>query len=697
MEAPTWDGEGVHLYVGMPWATWIDKKTFPDQLLEAYRSRIKAMQAILREPLQVHSVCQHIRWKEHPHRFEQAGINRLWIAHKEKGWDTEGQLRLHSWPLYAVNVLDPERREGLELVPVEKKTIFASFKGAHMKHYPSDIRLRLKELAHLEGYEIEVTDFWHFNKVVYNYQIANKEGDKEAIERQEIVAYNRLLSQSLFSLCPGGSGPNTLRLWESLGTGAIPVVLSDRHELPSLSRQDQSIFNWDNALVSIPESDVTQIEDILRNINTAEAQALQANSLEAHKLSQQKTCFSHPENNDIRDSIKDGHITAPINGRRAQDIKHTKATQKLLVIGSSVSIQKEGYLPSLIEIASKKYGIQLEVLNASLGGCSTEASLAYLKGELFYDTKGFNADIAIIEKTPNERHLTYSKLTAQQKELHEEKVYENTMQLCQLCLIRGIRPILLTSFFKPNENSCWDRDAEHGYLRRSYEKAALESHTPIIDIFSELQTHHRPEDLLLDDVHLNKNGAEAMALATANALFGSKGVLNEDPPEINADTFIRDRELILLHKGNEKRFSNRLLTTFFTEITGEDRALEIHVDRETAITGLFYISDQSSTGIKITSDACDEAIDVTTFDHMSFMPRVTYKSISPVIAKSVFRITPTDKPADISKAKESYYNSKTFDPNEQWAISKYLTPLLERLDGKMPLSEKIIAVFGTQS
>lgn len=292
MEAPYWDGEGVHLYVGMPWATWIDKKTFPDQLLEAYRSRIKAMQEILREPLQVHSVCQHIRWKEHPHRFEQAGINQLWIAHKEKSWDKEGALRLHSWPLYAVNVLDPERREGLEIVPVEKKTIFASFKGAHMKHYPTDVRLRLKELAHLEGYEIEVTDLWHFNKVVYNYQIANKEGDKDAIEQQEIVAYNRLLSQSLFSICPAGAGPNTLRLWESLGVGAIPVVLSDRYEFPSLRRMGLGSDLWRDAVIDLPEAELTGLDEQIRGLSMADQQSLQEEGQRLFAASRELSCFA---------------------------------------------------------------------------------------------------------------------------------------------------------------------------------------------------------------------------------------------------------------------------------------------------------------------------------------------------------------------------------------------------------------------
>ena len=289
MEAPYWDEEGVHVYVGMPWATWIDKKTFPDQLLEATRSRTKAMAELLVEPLQVHSVCQHIRWKEHPHRFEQAGINQLWIAHKEKGWDREGALQLNGWPLYAVNVLDPERREGLEFVPVEKKKIFASFKGAHMKHYPTDIRLRLKEIAHFEGYHIEVSDLWHFNKVVYNYQIANRQLDKDAIEQDEILSYNQLLSQTLFSLCPGGSGPNTLRLWESLGTGSIPVVLSDRYEPPFEAYYDADISA---AILFHPEAELNQLPHLLSRLTPASMQSMQQAGLRYFQFCRDTLCFS---------------------------------------------------------------------------------------------------------------------------------------------------------------------------------------------------------------------------------------------------------------------------------------------------------------------------------------------------------------------------------------------------------------------
>jgi hypothetical protein len=293
---PSFSKNVVNTYVGLPWATWIDKRDLPFCLLHAFGNRFAAIRSFLADSgtiLNVHTVCQHIYWKDDQciKSFEQAGINQLWIAHKERGWDQQGQLRLHSWPLYAVNVLDPERREGLEFVPAAKKAIFASFKGAHMKHYLSDIRLKLRDLAHLDGYEIEVSDLWHFNKMVYNYQIANKEADKEAIEREEIRAYNQLLSQTLFSLCPGGAGPNTMRLWESLGTGSIPVVLSDRYEFPSLETMCPKIASWDEAIINVKESRLHKLDQLIRNLPNRRLEKMQLCGLEAFKCSQRITCF----------------------------------------------------------------------------------------------------------------------------------------------------------------------------------------------------------------------------------------------------------------------------------------------------------------------------------------------------------------------------------------------------------------------
>ena len=43
--------------------------------------------------------------------------------------------------------------------------------------------------------------------------------------------FKQVLKDSIFSLCPSGSGPNSIRLWESIAFGSIPVILAD-HYLP---------------------------------------------------------------------------------------------------------------------------------------------------------------------------------------------------------------------------------------------------------------------------------------------------------------------------------------------------------------------------------------------------------------------------------------------------------------------------------
>jgi hypothetical protein len=676
MDAPYWDGEGVHVYVGMPWATWIDKKTFPDQLLEAYRSRLKAISELLGEPLQVHSVCQHIRWKEHPHRFEQAGINQLWIAHKEKGWDQEGRLQLHSWPLYPVNVLDPERREGLEFVPVEKKTIFASFKGAHMKHYPSEIRLHLQQLTHHVDYQIEVTDLWHFNKVVYNHQVANQEADRDAIEGEEITAYNRLLSQTLFSLCPAGAGPNTLRLWESLGIGSIPVVFSDRYDFPTIPRHNDAEANWQQAVVLIPEDEVHTTHARLAGIDTQTAALMQSLCREIHAGSLRKTCFS----------ALTGEPADPAPPR----------SLRALVIGSSVSIQKAGYLPALQVLAQRSYATDLQVLNASLGGCSTQASLAYLKGELFYNTADFNADIALIEKCPNERHQRFSQLSPEQQQQHEQQVIGDTLELCAWCRQRGITPILVCSCFMPGPEASWQHAEPQGYLRRSYEAVANQAQVPLIDLHTRLGSEHELSQLLLDDVHLNETGAAAMAHVVAEALLGPQNLAASTAPAAPAHV---STELALLFRGATHTFSTRLLNTTYAEINVDPTsAITIDVEAESELTGIFYISDQESSAITITAD-CDESTARTLLllDHMSFMPRVTYRQINGLTAHRHVTIRQSTRPVDTSQAIEAYHKAKTFNPEEDWARTKYLQPLLDREQGRLETCEKIIAVFGRRS
>lgn len=268
-----------NIYVGLPWATFIDKEKDPDILLLLIASRLREVRDVLTGygiTLRVHTVCQHIFWPKQMPSFKRLGITDLWISHKQKSHDAEEGVRLHAWSLYAVNYRDPQRQTGLEIKPIFERRMLASFKGAHMKHYISKVRLDLKKLAGRPRMDVEITDEWHFNKIVYEVQVAGNHVHDKTIDQQSVVKYNRKLSNTVFSLCPVGAGPNTLRLWESLAVGAIPVVLSDTHELP-----DPQLFapgcglKWDDAIVFHPEAEVAKLEMRLRAIPLEELQNMQ--------------------------------------------------------------------------------------------------------------------------------------------------------------------------------------------------------------------------------------------------------------------------------------------------------------------------------------------------------------------------------------------------------------------------------------
>ena len=277
----------INTYLPLPWATFIDKKKFPSAYLQILASRIQAATRELKKmgyKAKIHTVCQHIRWRNLESWVSRLGVTDLWISHKEKNLNILGDTSLHPWSLYAVNYCDKSRSRGLEVKPVNEKKYFASFIGAHMKHYPTDVRLRLSELSSLPGYLVEVKDLWHFNKVVYNYQVNAQEDQKNAIEEDEVRRYNEVLSDSVFSLCPAGAGPNTLRLWESLAIGSIPVVLSNKYEMPNKSVYDKNI-NWEDCIIFHDENDLSTLNERLKKISLEKIIEMQKKCIDAYNKS----------------------------------------------------------------------------------------------------------------------------------------------------------------------------------------------------------------------------------------------------------------------------------------------------------------------------------------------------------------------------------------------------------------------------
>ena len=218
-----------------------------------------------------------------------------------RAWDTGasprgGGLHLHPWRLYAVNVEDPGRRQGLRIGadPADRRWL-ASFMGAHMPHYLDDSRLRLQALAGEPDCRIELTgDRWHFDGIVYGHQVRNEPLDAHAGGANEVDRYNALLGDSVFALCPCGAGPNTLRLWEALAAGSVPVLIGHEPVLPRGGSLEP--IDWDRIVLRHDLHRVAELPARLRGISTDERRERQRLGMAAFERVRRQTCFARMGN-----------------------------------------------------------------------------------------------------------------------------------------------------------------------------------------------------------------------------------------------------------------------------------------------------------------------------------------------------------------------------------------------------------------
>ena len=66
---------------------------------------------------------------------------------------------------------------------------------------------------------------------------------------------------STFCLCPRGWSPWTLRAYQALMVGCIPVIIADEIEFPY-----ENSFDWRQVSIKIPEKRHLETIDILRSI-----------------------------------------------------------------------------------------------------------------------------------------------------------------------------------------------------------------------------------------------------------------------------------------------------------------------------------------------------------------------------------------------------------------------------------------------
>lgn len=92
-------------------------------------------------------------------------------------------------------------------------------------------------------------------------------------EEAQIKGYSRPFTdiplKSTFTICPRGITSWSFRLFEAILSGSIPVILSDSYVKPF-----PRLIDWDRFTLSYPESELANIDVILRNIQPSTVHAL---------------------------------------------------------------------------------------------------------------------------------------------------------------------------------------------------------------------------------------------------------------------------------------------------------------------------------------------------------------------------------------------------------------------------------------
>lgn len=229
-------------YVAVPWSVVINRNLLG-------RS----------SPLRVRNgftVCQHIRFLELVQVFADMGIHTVFSPHVEfAGFNPQ----LLPFPHYAVH----------GALPAADKDIFYSFIGARTTRGALNVREAIFSIEHPSDAVVIARTTWHWAGELGWARVSKEQQASEALE------YRTVLSRSRFALCPKGTGPGTIRFWEALQAGAIPVLLSDTMVLPTS-------FDWERCVLRIPEHQVVRLRGILEGISVSREQQMRDECLRAY-------------------------------------------------------------------------------------------------------------------------------------------------------------------------------------------------------------------------------------------------------------------------------------------------------------------------------------------------------------------------------------------------------------------------------
>jgi len=241
------------LYFGFPWATLIERLNSKESSANSLREVINGVMPLLKAQKHVITVCHHKDLLQYQSLLAETGITHVFWPHACEGQDRfpeyEG-IKIVPFPLAPVQMRDYQPAEA-----GGKKHLYAFIEPKTQDPDASKTsQLILRCLAGNRRGVVIARSQWDFENILGAQMLAGTAAPQEEYANGSAPIQSwRILGASLFSLCPSGPSPNSARLWESIGCGAIPVIFGDTHFLPG------SKALWDQASVLCSD----RLEDIL--------------------------------------------------------------------------------------------------------------------------------------------------------------------------------------------------------------------------------------------------------------------------------------------------------------------------------------------------------------------------------------------------------------------------------------------------
>lgn len=247
--------EGV-TYVAYPWATLIDKLQSEAKDADEHLWHFRKFCELLPADTIKITVCQQIYMRDYLTLFAVAGVDHVFWSHAtpddvENAASGAARPAIHPFPLYPVQVAEALPSAAIEAHSGQRRLLF-SFVGAQAdKNYPRQTRNFILDRLNKDprGF-VAGRNKWFYEKIVYHQQVHHlSNAPPEAlIDQEQAAQFRTVLKESSFSLCPAGTGPNSIRLWEAIGAGAIPVILAENWAPPG----NRAL--WDAACLFRPET-----------------------------------------------------------------------------------------------------------------------------------------------------------------------------------------------------------------------------------------------------------------------------------------------------------------------------------------------------------------------------------------------------------------------------------------------------------